>query len=379
VGAIAVATIVGIRLFIFFPLEPADAVILAGDYLERVVLPNGLFLYEVDAVTNDVSDNYNILRHAGTSYSMMELFEVTQRPTLLEATQRALSYLEQQAIPCPDFPDVLCLEEANEIKLGGNGLAILAFAKHAIVTGDQRYLDTAVGLAAWILKTQSFAGEFTKHKMFANNAELDDFISDYYPGEALFALARLSAVTGDRRFIDAAHRGADWLINVRDAGKESADLNSDHWFLYALNELHADQALEQYVVHTRKITDRIVNEQHWGLRGSKKDWNGGYGDPPRSTPAATRSEGLAAAVRLFRRANDPVYEARAMTALDRSIPFQLRTQMTPAKARRLAADSISIGGFHESLDEYSIRIDYVQHNLSAILAYLKLKQDTSEQ
>ena len=193
-GAIAVATIVGIRLFIFFPLEPADAVILAGDYLERVVLPNGLFLYEVDAVTNDVSDNYNILRHAGTSYSMMELFEVTQRPTLLEATQRALSYLEQQAIPCPDFPDVLCLEEANEIKLGGNGLAILAFAKHAIVTGDQRYLDTAVGLAAWILKTQSFAGEFTKHKMFANNAELDDFISDYYPGEALFALARLSAV-----------------------------------------------------------------------------------------------------------------------------------------------------------------------------------------
>jgi hypothetical protein len=45
--------------------------------------------------------------------------------------------------------------------------------------------------------------------------------------------------------------------------------------------------------------------------------------------------------------------------MERGIKFTLRTQHPD-------------GGFHESLDEYVIRIDYVQHNISALLAFNRI-------
>jgi hypothetical protein len=41
--------------------------------------------------------------------------------------------------------------------------------------------------------------------------------------------------------------------------------------------------------------------------------------------------------------------------------------MTSAKASALSVSSDAEGGFHESLTDYTIRIDYVQHNISALL------------
>ncbi|MGI8925115.1 MAG: hypothetical protein ACR2HN_00545 [Tepidiformaceae bacterium] len=376
VGALLLLAGLAAALVFYRDSGPSDptlsAAVGAGDYLVRHTNADGSFVYEVDPVKGRVSAGYNILRHAGTSYAMLELYEVTRDAALLGAAERALSYLEAQAQPCPDFPQTLCVVEDREIKLGGNGLAVLAFAKHAEVTGNESHLGTAVKLARWMTATQSRAGEFTKHRI-TTGGKPDEFISEFYPGEALFALARLSVRTGNREWIEAAHRGAAWIINVRDRGKTTDQIARDHWFLYALNELHADRASAEYVAHARVITEAIVMDQHQTQEGAQQDWNGGYGDPPRSTPAATRSEGLSAALRIFRRAGDKEYERKALQALERGIEFQLRTQMTAAKADELHADAASIGGFHESLDEYGIRIDYVQHNLSALLAYRSVR------
>ena len=66
-----------------------------------------------------------------------------------------------------------------------------------------------------------------------------DFISDYYPGEALYALMKLYRSDGNRRWLEAARRGVDWIIQVRDADKSIGQLTHDHWLMYALRELYA--------------------------------------------------------------------------------------------------------------------------------------------
>lgn len=344
-----------------------------GDYLVNHMYDDGSFVYEYDPVTGDESSSYNILRHAGTAYSLIDLYEATGDKRYLTAGEKALVYLNNQIIPCPGIPDAACVEEGDEIKLGGNALAILAFAEYQLVTGSTDYLSQAQHLARFMVSTQSPDGEFSVHKIDSSDGSADDFESGYYPGEAIFALARLHDVDHDPVWTDTAHKAAHWLIEVRDANVATPNLNHDHWLLYGLNELYTDRADEAYLAHARRITESIAAIQHHNEVGDKADWNGGFYNPPRSTPTATRSEGLGAAYELFTQAGDEAYATIAKDVMKKALEFELRTQFTKSQLVSLNADVTATGGFHESLNEYPIRIDYVQHNISALLAFDRIE------
>jgi len=344
----------------------------AGAYLVEHSLPDGSFVYEYDPVRKRAAGSYNILRHAGTVYALLELYRQSKNPDVLRVAQSALAYLHAQIRPCLDVGDVECVVEDDEIKLGGNALAILAFVEYAAVTDDEKYLPAARRLSRFVTQTQSSTGQFLVHKLSFSSGRVADFESSYYPGEALFALAKLAQRDKDTALFRQVHRGAQWIIEVRDGNTPRTRLEHDHWLLYALNELHADRPEPLYVDHTRRLTDAISAAQHRDICDGRSDWNGGYFSPPHSTPAATRSEGLAAAWALFSRAGDTAYMERAKRTLNRGIRFQLETQMTKEKAQSINADKAAVGGFHESLTEYSIRIDYVQHNISSLLGYLRV-------
>ena len=54
-------------------------------------------------------------------------------------------------------------------------------------------------------------------------------------------------------------------------------------------------------------------------------------------------------------------------ALLRMASFQLRCQLTPVSSLYLPRPDLAVGGFRRSLTNWEVRIDYVQHNLSALL------------
>ena len=349
-----------------------------GEYLRRAVRRDGKFVYSYQAQTNEVSDRYNILRHAGTIYSMLELYQITSDPELLAAAERAIDYLLGTIETCPvnaaigGDPEAVCVFEKGFVKLGGNALTLIALAKHAEVTGSNRQMRIIEQLVLWLLSTQSDRGEFLAHKVH-HSGELDDHISQYYPGEALLALLRASQLRNARRqstvakdpWIDAAARGARWLIEVRDRNVPNDRLNHDHWLLYALNELYRQRPEPLFQAHARRITSAILGLQN--RRPIYPDWQGSYYVPPRSTPTATRSEGLASAYFLERDYGTAEGASELLDGLQLGVRFQLGTQLGPEALFHLPAPQRALGGFRRSLDSYEIRIDYVQHNISALL------------
>lgn len=346
-----------------------------GEYLMRALdEEGGVFIYEADAITGRSLGGYNMLRHAGTTYAMLELFEETGDKNLLEEAESALEFLESRTRQCFGMSEEFrCLVDGSrKIKLGGNALAVLAYTKHAEVTGEDTYIPEAISLARWMIETQASDGEFTRHIELIDTGELDDHISDYYPGEAIFALARLSEITDDPKWLSSAELAADWLINVRDSGKTEDELLHDHWLLYGLSEIYGTNPKDLYLEHARKITNSIIDSQNTDLEGVDTIYNGGYGENPRSTPASTRTEGLAAAYSIFEAADDEAQMERIERAIERGVEFIMRNQMTETKIEVLEAHSGSLGGFTESLDDYNIRIDYVQHAISALLGYANL-------
>lgn len=341
-----------------------------ADYLVRSLGSDGRFVYAYLPKTDEVKDDYNILRHAGTTYALLEVYATVGDGKYLEAAERALDYLRRQVQDCAIDPRWACVVEDGEVKLGGNGLALLALEEYVKVSGREDDLPLIERLGGYLLAEQAPSGEFTVHKRSHPSGQASDFVSQYYPGEALLALIRHPR--GDNAWIDAAERGARWLITVRDQGLEIGRLAHDHWLLYALNEIHLERPDPLLLEHGAKIVQAIVSGQN--RRPSYADWHGSFYVPPRSTPTATRSEGLGAAHPMLTRGGRTAEATAALEAMGYAVEFQLRTRFDDISSLYLPTRERIRGGFRRSLDNYEIRIDYVQHNISALLALRRLLQ-----
>jgi hypothetical protein len=347
-----------------------------GEYLRRAVDKDGSFAYIYYPKTNTVTDSYNIVRHAGTVYAMFEVYGATRDPELLKATQRANQYLLGLIKPYQKRKDTACLVENGKIKLGAVALALVALAKEIEVTRKKTNLGVARRLARYILLAQQPSGRFISERAFRGGKPLT-FDSAYYPGEAILGLLRLYAQDRNKAWLDAADRGAQWLIEVRDRGTTTAKLNQDHWLLYGLNELYRFRKRPIYLTHTLRICEAIGGSQN--RRPSQPDYLGSYNDPPRSTPAATRAEGMMAAYRLVRDFGTKKQAQSIRDTIYLTVAFQLQTHFGPESVLYLDDPVRTLGGVHESLTNFSIRIDYVQHSLSGLLAiYRMLKADGRE-
>ncbi|MCZ6879035.1 MAG: hypothetical protein O7G29_12920 [Acidobacteria bacterium] len=342
-----------------------SAAVRGGQYLTREVDPEGKFTYSYLPKTDEVPEDYNILRHAGTLYSMLELYDVTKDAVLLQAAQQALEYLSESALPCElDGQGQVCIVEDEEVKLGGNALAAVALAKYIEVSGDRSRLRDLIAWGQMIQALQYQNGSFIRQFTYPEG-ENTGFVSEYYPGEALLALVRIYAQDPDQGWLDTAEKGAQYLINVRDAGLSVGEVTHDHWLLYALNELYRHRPDPLYLNHAMRIAQTIVLAQN--RDPEFQDWLGSYYRPPRSTPTATRSEGLCATYQLARDFETSLSAPDILESMELGIAFQLQTQFRPESVLYVRDPQRSLGGFHYSLTNFRIRIDYVQHNISSLL------------
>ena len=350
-----------------------DAARAGGRYLERAVLDDGRFVYSYLPKAGAATNAYNMVRHAGTIYSMLELYGVERQPSLLAAAERAIRYLLEHVEPFGDGEGVV-LAFGGKIKLGGVALAAVALSEHVRVTGDQAHLDVVRRLCRYILDSQLPSGEFI-HQRAHPGHEILDFVSLYYPGEALLALLRyhradpaLAGTAEGELLLDAAERGARYLIEVRDRDVPLAELPHDHWLVYALNELYRARPRPLYLEQSLKIVDAIRSKQR--RESTIPDLIGSYYDPPRTAPTATRSEALLTACRVARHAGREDDARDLFDVAKPSLGFQLSTQVDAARALYLPNPQNALGGFTRGLTNYEIRIDYVQHNISAFLLAL---------
>jgi hypothetical protein len=343
----------------------------AGHYLAEAVNSEGRFAYIYQPQRGRVPDKYNILRHAGSIYALLELYQITKDEPLLTAAKRAINFLQCHIHYVDSVRGrVACVVEGGYTKLGGNALAILAFTKYMEVTQDLTLLTPAQDLAAWIQNTQLPTGNFSIHKQEFLKKEVMPFVSEYYPGEAIFALTRLHPFDREAAWLEVAEKSARYLITVRDQDVPEAELTHDHWFLYALNELYLLRPQPIYIEHALKIAAAIMQKQN--NQPHYPDWLGSYYDSPRSTPAAVRSEGLCAAFQLARHCGYTEQAEEIRSSVYSSVCFQLQTQIQPESALYLKNPSRALGGFRRSLDNFELRIDYSQHNISALLALYKI-------
>lgn len=339
----------------------------AGGYLLNAINHDGSFVYSYDPSTNKISDKYNILRHAGTIYSLLQLYEINRSPKILDGIEVTIKFMLNHIKECkpPAKEHSLCLIHNNKIKLGANALAIIALTKYAELTNNNAYTDTINMLGQWMLDTMANNGKFTIHKQYQKSGKISDFISEYYPGEATLALLALYKWDNNKKWLDAASSAIDYIIEQQ----KQRTPPHDHWLLYSLTEIYKIKPKQKYLTHSKYIAEEIIHSQN--LKPDQPDWKGSY-IKPESAATATRTEGLIAAYELSNHGNDGEYKKQLLNSIIEGLSFQQQMQFDEATTMYFEKPKKVINAFKRSLTSSVVRIDYSQHNISSFLGYYKI-------
>jgi len=367
--------------------ELDQAVTASAYWLISQVRSDGGFVYRVNMDSAvDVKPKYNWLRHAGTIYALAEYFADTPRPEVMNALIATTEHMRRFSLAkVPGMPDALAVWTLDETtgsgdpptaKLGGAGLGLVAMASLERLRSGSVAVEEMRGLARFIVEMQEPDGSFVSKFTPAVGGKDRSWVSLYYPGEAALGLALLYQLDPNELWIDTATGVLEYLARKR---AMRSDVPADHWALIATQRLwpHLNQARRSALKkHARQITLSILSEQVWEDTVA----NGGFVPDGRTTPTATRLEGLLAAEFLFR--DEPAFHRRIVVSTRWGIRFLLDAMIKegpfvgamPRATARIPADHPEADSFNRRATE--VRIDYVQHALSAFLQYRRFLQES---
>lgn len=316
--------------------------------LVSLITPSGKFVYAYGAVTGKISPQYNLLRHAGSLWSVLRV-----KPGLSDPEKRTVlaSFRWLRDHTRTAGKDRRNVVEGGKINLGGSALALLAITEMLSLDLDPessgQWELVAEGFVNWMIgQIQSDRRDFHHEVSLATGKPLP-FRSEYYTGEALFALLSWYRLRR-RKGLSYAQWFDTPLDQVfREKIKENYGVKfQSHWMAYSVAAYQAflDKPLDEGTAnYAATLCESIL-------------YDGSYRERRYSTPIACRSEAVMALFPLLPSSLKPSALLNAATDLTLQLKW---SQPDGAVTQGDGSDTV--------------RIDYIQHSISGWNAFANLR------
>lgn len=367
-----------------------QAIDLSARYLVDQCQADGQFVYRINLDPNvSYPPRYNILRHCGTMYALGMYYDWQPDAQVRQTLKRSCEFLIRRTVAnLPGHDDLAAIWSRPEIahadaplqaKLGGTGLGLVALTTTESIIPDSVPIETMRRLGRFILHMQKPDGSFHSKYIPSRGGRQDNWTSLYYPGEAALGLLMLHEFDPDERWIRGAVEALGYLARSR---KGLDQVPADHWALLATARLLStsdvssiDVDRDLLIAHAIQISESIMDEQV--IETDSPALLGGFTLEGRTTPTATRMEGLLAMLDIL--PEDQVERrAKLRASIDLGMFFLNNAQVRsgdhagaiPRAVRPWPDDGSSdVRAFNRRVNE--VRIDYVQHAMCAMIQYVQ--------
>lgn len=355
---------------------------------------------QVAGFDEEPQKSYNLLRHNGAIYSLSQSYDRNPDALVKEAMLRGIGYLKNVAIgPVPDLDgddeatlsnmlapwELLKFGDQRDdppmrAKLGGAGLGLIALCNMERISPGTTDLEYMRKIGNFILFLRNDDGSITSR--FDTTTGKDyKWTSLYYPGEAALGLVYLYELETDAElkseWLSGATQTLLYLEKLR-RFQHFEDIEPDHWALLATSRLlnHLDEmSLEYWLVYEHAM--RVVRSMLYSI--SKEELqrhHGCFTRDRRTCPTATRLEGLTASMSIVKEYEMFIdmeggevvpLRQRMLEYIERGVTFLLEAQQKGNENNMRGAVPVRSPLVKDK--DVEVRVDYVQHSMSAIIAY----------
>lgn len=349
----------GMREITDFQTELAHSIDVGETFLRHQLREDGQFIYGYFPARQLVLKNYNMIRHFSSLYALMEAIEFTGRTEGYAQVKQALQWGIEHALLEKD--GAAFINDKGEVKLGGQGMLMLALSKYQSLTGDATFAPVLEKVFKCVPAFIQPDGKLV-HVLNPDLSVKNAFRIIYYEGEIVFGLTRLYELTKHPAVLKQIQSILDYMV-AHNYGKYH-----DHWISYAVNEaLHVFPNNRQYMAMGLKNA--------FGHLKFMED---------RETAYPTLLELLDAAVKMIdlvrQSGNEDLLAQYDVIRLRRAWTYRAKYELLagsflPELAMYFYYPQKFIGGFHARHDNFRTRIDDCEHFLSGLINYYDYAYD----
>ncbi|MGD2107761.1 MAG: hypothetical protein PVI86_00085 [Phycisphaerae bacterium] len=347
------------------PGEVDEAIDRLADYMVYRQLDSGLFTYQYEPSRDVYSEDQNLVRQVGAVVALAMHARMSGNSASKAAADLGIRYHLQGLKEVDDVEHAAFIETSDgRNKLGVTALLSLALAEHP---EPETYADTRERLINGMLLLQRPSGMFVT----AFLPEVEVRAQDYFPGEALLAMAAHYRLDPSTRVLEAFHEAITFYREYF-RGRRSPAFVPWQVQAYALMAEHSKRG--DYVAYVFELADWLADKQldedncRW-----PELWGGFSTYQPGRVGVATAAylEGFADALRLARVAKDTVRVRRYEGVVRRAARFVMQLQVRPEEAYFMRSPKDAVGGVRTTPSLNTLRIDHCQH---ALVGLMKARQ-----
>lgn len=359
----------------------------AAKWLHSMQRPDGLFVYGWIPSLNRPLPEDNYLRQAGAAAAMGRAANFSRDPELAMASSQAVfvllsSFTEKDEKNPQIRKPTLSPADANPV--GFSALLLLAISEQP--NPNESLLEQGEQLARFIQSRQRANGSIDVSNSLLEEGEDSTEAISYYPGEALYALMRSYPNKPEAWKLEVVKKAFDFYVQrwrekpmpafvpwQSSAYTEAFLLTGDRRyaeFVFMMN----DWMLQlQYIEPQRTQANMLTGKAATGWLGGFGAYE--YGHVVAATPGITTAcyaEGLVDACRVAKVAGDQERLRLYRNAVDAAFMFLISNQYASSRMPHFDAwySAKLSGAFHASVVDGTVRIDYAQHAINAMVQYL---------
>ncbi len=353
-----------------------ESIRLAGQWLVHNVRSDGLFRYGFEPALDRDTDEENLVRQAGTAAALARAGAILQDEKMTRRAREVLAWLielrnDDRKSPLAARKRFAQQKGAHPVGLG----ALLLVGLSELNERTEAEIEQGDAIASYLLSHQRDDGSIRLDDLEEeddDDGEVDQEGWAYYPGEALYALARWGVVRDQLALLERVSRSRAVYWKLWRQEKEPAFIP---WQSAAYAEVFQATGEKTSASMVFEMNDWLLGLQYDG-KTSPASWCGGFGHYHQGERWATEpgiasasyAESLVEAVRVARLMKDTVREERYRRALDQAITFVGRLQYRDGDLGHFAEAYRPklVGAFFQAPFDGTVRIDFTQHAVMAM-------------